>query len=84
LNEARISAVLISSHRLGNSHPEMLESKNDRAVLYKEQDRYNDAEQPLLEAIEGRRVASKTTANESCRRVTRHSQYSPILMSRRL
>jgi hypothetical protein len=83
LNEAHISAVPTSSRRLGNNHPETLESKSDRAVLYKEQDRYNDAEQLLFEAIEGRRVASKTTANESCRRVTRHSQYSPILMGRR-
>jgi len=33
-----------------------LESKNDLAVFYKEQASYDDAEQLLLEAVEGRRI----------------------------
>jgi len=44
-------------HReLGEDHPETLESKNDLAVLYKEQSRYDEAEKLLLKALEGRRL----------------------------
>jgi len=42
--------------KLGNDHPDTLESKNDLAVLYKEQARYEEAEKLLLEAVEGRRL----------------------------
>lgn len=41
---------------MGEDHPDTLESKNDLAVLYKEQARYDEAEKLLLEAIEGRRL----------------------------
>lgn len=40
---------------LGEDHPLTLQSKNDLGILYKEQVRYQDAEQLLLEALEGRR-----------------------------
>ncbi len=36
---------------LGPEHPETLETKNDIAVLYKEQARYDQAEPLLLEAV---------------------------------
>ena len=42
--------------KLGDDHPDTLESKNDLAVLYKEQGIYNKAEPLLLEALEGRRL----------------------------
>ncbi|UCC97418.1 MAG: tetratricopeptide repeat protein [Phycisphaerales bacterium] len=42
--------------KLGNDHPDTLESKNDLAVLYKEQAEYQEAEDLLLEALEGRRL----------------------------
>ncbi len=42
--------------KLGEDHPDTLESKNDLAVLYKEQELYDQAEQLMLEALEGRRL----------------------------
>ena len=42
--------------RLGDDHPDTLETKNDLAVLYKEQARYDEAESRLIEAIKGRRL----------------------------
>jgi tetratricopeptide (TPR) repeat protein len=44
------------NRRLGEKHPETLESKNDLAVLYKEQGRYDDAERLLPEAAISRRL----------------------------
>jgi tetratricopeptide (TPR) repeat protein len=41
---------------LGPDHPDTLESKNDLAVLYKEQNRYDEAEELLLKAVNGRRL----------------------------
>ncbi len=41
---------------MGDDHPDTLESKNDLAVLYKEQARYKEAEKLLLGAVEGRRL----------------------------
>jgi len=41
--------------KLGECHPDTLESKNDLTVLYKEQKQYHDAEELLLQAVEGRR-----------------------------
>lgn len=41
---------------LGDDHPDTRESKNDLAVLYKEQALYDKAEPLLLEAVEGRRL----------------------------
>jgi hypothetical protein len=41
---------------LSEDHPDTLESKNDLAVLYKEQGRHNEGEPLLLEAVEGRRL----------------------------
>ena len=38
------------------NHSDTLESKNDLALLYKEQDRYEEAEKLLLEAVEGKRL----------------------------
>jgi len=46
----------INNRVLGGEHPETLYSKNDLAVLYKEQARYEKAEPLLLEAVEGRRL----------------------------
>ena len=43
-------------NKLGEDHPDTLESKNDLAVLYKEQERYQEAEKLLLEAVEGRHL----------------------------
>ena len=37
-------------------HPAILETKNDLAVLYKEQKKYDKAEPLLVEAVEGRRL----------------------------
>jgi len=37
-------------------YPDTLESKNDLAVLYKEQAKYDEAESLLIEAVEGRRL----------------------------
>jgi tetratricopeptide (TPR) repeat protein len=42
--------------KLGEAHPETLETKNDLAVLYKEQGDYDRAEPLLIEAVEGRRL----------------------------
>ena len=42
--------------KLGEDHPETLESRNDLAILYKEQANYDKAEPLLLEAIKCRRV----------------------------
>jgi len=42
--------------KLGNDHPDTLESKNDMAVLYKEQGNFAKAEPLLLEAVNGRRL----------------------------
>ncbi len=42
--------------KLGDDHPDTLESKHDLAVLYKEQALYKEAEELLLEAVEGRRL----------------------------
>ncbi len=44
------------SHKLGDDHPETLESKNDLAVLYKEQELYDKPEKLLLETLNGRRL----------------------------
>ena len=41
---------------MGINHPETLETKNDIAVLYKEQGRYQQAEPLLIEAVNGRRL----------------------------
>ncbi len=41
---------------MGEEHPATLETKNDLAVLYKEQARYDDAEQLLLGAVNGGRL----------------------------
>jgi tetratricopeptide (TPR) repeat protein len=41
---------------LGEDHPHTLESKNDLAMLYKEQGRYDEAEPLLLKAVKGRRL----------------------------
>jgi tetratricopeptide (TPR) repeat protein len=41
---------------LGFDNPETLETKNDLAMLYKEQGRYEVAEKYLLEAVKGRRL----------------------------
>jgi len=43
-------------HKLGDTHPDTLQSKNDLALLYKEQGLYDKAEQLLLEAVKGRRL----------------------------
>ena len=40
--------------KLGDDHPATLETKNDLAVLYKEQGRYEESEKYLLEAVKGR------------------------------
>ena len=42
--------------KLGEDHPHTLETKNDLAVLYKEQSQYDEAEKLFLEAVEGRRL----------------------------
>jgi len=58
-NEAEhlfIEALNGRQQKLGEDHPETLESKNDLAVLYKEQGDYAKAEPLLLEALEGRRL----------------------------
>ena len=39
---------------LGDDHQDTLETKNDLAVLYKEQGRYDEAEPLLRQAIKGR------------------------------
>ncbi|MHC4324050.1 MAG: tetratricopeptide repeat protein, partial [Planctomycetota bacterium] len=39
--------------KLYEDHPATLESKNDLAILYKEQGRYEEAEKFFLEAAEG-------------------------------
>ena len=46
----------IPKDKVRENHPDTLESKNDLAVLYKEQARYNEAEKLLLDAVEGRRL----------------------------
>ena len=38
----------------GDDHPDTLETKNDLAMLYKEQGDYDKAEPLLLDAVEGR------------------------------
>lgn len=43
-------------HKLGDKHPDALETINDLAVLYKEQARYEEAEPLLIEALNGRRL----------------------------
>ncbi|MHC4440006.1 MAG: tetratricopeptide repeat protein, partial [Planctomycetota bacterium] len=43
-------------NRWADDHPDTLKTKNDLAVLYKEQARYEEAEKYLLEAVEGRRL----------------------------
>jgi tetratricopeptide (TPR) repeat protein len=40
--------------KLGEDHPDTLESKNYLAILYKEQGDYDKAEPLLREAVEGR------------------------------
>lgn len=42
--------------KLGDDHPETLETKHELAMMYKEQGDYNKAEPLLLEAVEGRRL----------------------------
>ena len=42
--------------KIGDDHPDTLETKNDLAVLYMEQGDYANAEPLLLEAIKGRRL----------------------------
>ena len=42
--------------KLGDDHPETLETMIDLAVLYKEQGRYEEAEPLLLAAVEGRHL----------------------------
>ena len=42
--------------KLGDDHPDTLESMNDLAILYKEQARYDEAEPLLIQALEGRRI----------------------------
>ena len=41
---------------LDEDHPVILQTKNDLAVLHREQERYQEAEKLLLEAVEGRRL----------------------------
>ena len=41
---------------LGDDRPDTLETKNDLAVLYKEQGDYDKAEPPSIQAFEGRRL----------------------------
>jgi tetratricopeptide (TPR) repeat protein len=41
---------------LGDDHPDTQESKNNLAVLYKEQAQYQDAEDLLLQELEDRRL----------------------------
>ena len=41
---------------MGDDHPDTLKTKNDLAVLYKEQGEYDKAELLLVEAVEGRRL----------------------------
>jgi len=43
-------------NKWANNHPGTLKTKNDLAVLYKEQELYDQAEQLMLEALEGRRL----------------------------
>ena len=43
-------------NKWANNHPGTLKTKNDLAVLYKEQELYDKAEKLLLEALEGRRL----------------------------
>ena len=42
--------------KLGQDHPDCFESMHELGLLYKEQERYNEAEKYLLQAIEGRRL----------------------------
>jgi tetratricopeptide (TPR) repeat protein len=44
------------SEELGPDHPQTLDSMHELAVLYKERDDFEKAEQLLLETIEGRRL----------------------------
>jgi tetratricopeptide (TPR) repeat protein len=43
-------------HKLGADHPDCFESMHELAVLYREQERYEEAEKYFLEALEGRRL----------------------------
>ena len=52
---------------MGEDHPHTLETKNDFAVFYKEQGRYNDAEPLLIEASGSCHVTD--------RRAVRHTTY---------
>ena len=53
----QLNELLETNNRvLGGKHPETLYSKNDLAVLYKEQARCEKAEPLLLEAVKGRRL----------------------------
>ena len=42
--------------KVGEDHPDTLESKNDLAVLYREQGGYDESEPLLIQAFEGRRL----------------------------
>jgi hypothetical protein len=46
----------VRERKQGDGHPDTLGSKNDLAVLYKEQGLYDKAEPLILEAIKGRRL----------------------------
>ena len=55
-NDLSHEALKGRQRKLGEEHPDTLESKNDLAVLYKKKGDYDKAEKLLLEAIEGRRL----------------------------
>ena len=46
----------VRERKQGDGHPDTLETKNDLAVLYKEQGDYDKAEPLLVHAFEGRRL----------------------------
>ena len=54
VNQERCSSAR-DKQEFAPDHPDTLETKNDLAVLYKEQGRYEEAEPLLIEAVEGRR-----------------------------
>jgi hypothetical protein len=49
--EQRPKSEGIPKDEVGENHPETLKSKNDLAVLYKEQARHNEGEPLLLEVV---------------------------------
>ena len=45
-----------SQRLLGEEHPDTLETKKDLSVLYTKQARYDNTEELLLKAVDGRRI----------------------------